>query len=120
MTVFFEPNGDQAIPTRGAGRNFALLVVNTESPTLGRVRTTSLTSNRWLAARPCASFQPLVDSLRKPTRNSSEGRSRRVSSMYAAASSERQPNGVKNGAYVYVLTLPCKNDCRLLNEPCPY
>jgi hypothetical protein len=35
ITVFFDPNGDHAIPARGAGRNFALLTLRAELPTVG-------------------------------------------------------------------------------------
>ena len=34
-TVFFEPKGDQANPSRGAGRNFALFTASADEPTTG-------------------------------------------------------------------------------------
>ena len=65
---------------------------------------TPLESKSQFEDRLCASFQPLVNSPRKPTRNSIEGRSLMVSSAKYAPSSDRKESGVGEGITVKVAT----------------
>src|SRR5579872_279598 len=77
-------------------------------------------SKKKLPARPCDSFQPVVNSWRKPSETVRRELTRMESSANQAPSSDRQPSGVGVGTVVNVPTVPCKKAVRLVNVAWPY
>src|ERR1700690_477485 len=96
-TAFPAPNGLQATPARGCGRNFGLFTVKSLLPICGVVVMIPL-GNVYLGGRPCASFQPEVNSSRNPMVTLKFGPKRMESSTYNAPIHERQPSGVGEGS----------------------
>ena len=103
---------------RGCGWNPALLVVKVEPPMCGVAEITP-SVNVYVAARPCASFQPVEDSPRKPSDTVSFGDSRITSCAYSAANSDRQFISVGAGSNKKLEVFPARKVVRLANVAWP-
>src|SRR5882672_2020061 len=119
MAVLPLPHGSHEMLARGENSFVALLVVNAESPTRGAVIKIPFVSGIQLPARPATSFQPVVNSWRRPNCTVRLWRTRIVSSMNHAPNQLRKPIPEGAGITWKLLDVPCRNVVRLANVAWP-